>query len=607
MDEIIQKIEKNINTYKYSFQMGDEFISLRDTGNDNEKKQAQWEIDAFNFVISRGGLQPKFQSSGKNGEIITYPSIKRFDNEAYSYFINRLDKSAHPTLVSIYSTILWNSPKKHTKFATKAIEAFISLADFYRDEDLKDLENKNHFGLSVINSIENAFFIALSSKNEKLNSIKRKLIDLIINYPESSSSSFALKINLTELALENKFSKSDLKKCKIEISKMGNNFLKTKQYHRAIDTFQLAGRLCWINENKKCDVWLKKQAKCFEAMSLVKNKQPDMSHLHNCEQAILLYKKLKNIKKIKLLSNRYEKLKSNQVLNKISVPLDDNLGKKIRENNDNLSRKISEKTTPEIISILTFSQFVLPDVKRTKKVADEISSKYVFTHLANMQVFDNRNNTPEKFFDDSSKEKFEHIRQYMLTFELSYADLLHRILYFTIAKNGLFMKEVLEYLDKESWYSKTLNRKTGTDVVKYKWIDVLAPALNDYYIEYRKYVLGRIEPNFVLTIDSLALKIEGIIRDLCRIKKIPTTFFKENGTTIEADLPKLLQIPELIQIIDDDDIFLLKIVLTEKSAYNLRHQVAHSLMVYDNYSIVYANLLFIIILRLGKYQLNKTK
>jgi hypothetical protein len=560
MEEIYKRIEEKIDGYKYPFQIADEFINLRDNGLKTEQERSQWEIDAFNFVISGGKLKEKFQSSDKDGEIIKYPTLERFTPDTYEYFNERLVASSHPLLGSVYATILWNSPVKHTRYALKAIEAFLLLTDYYHNKDLKDGDKKQHYGLYVMSSIENAFYIAKQFKSGLLLDIERKIVELITNYPEISTSAYALRLGLTRLAVEEKFKKSNLKKIKTTISKMGSSYYKNGDYVKALNCFEGVEHICKLLQ-ENYGRWLNKQALCYERMSIARGQQPDMGHLHNCEQAILIYKRTKNTKKIDVLTKRYERLKSNQILNKISVPLDDELGKKVREQNDELSKKISRRKTAEIIGILTFSQFVLPNVQKSKEVADDISSKYVFTHLANTQVFDSRNNTPEKFFQDASKEKFNHIQQYLLTFELSYADLLHRVLYRTIAKNSMFMYEVLDYLNTESWYSKQLNRNVGSDVYKYKWIELIAPALNDYYIEYRKLVLGKIEPNFVLAVDSLTLIIEGIIRDLCRIQKIPTTHFKDDGTTIEADLPRLLQIKKLSEIIDEDDIFLLRVVL----------------------------------------------
>jgi len=47
--------------------------------------------------------------------------------------------------------------------------------------------------------------------------------------------------------------------------------------------------------------------------------------------------------------------------------------------------------------------------------------------------------------------------------------------------------------------------------------------------------------------------------------------------------------------------YFLKFLLVEKAGYNLRHKVAHSLMLFQEYNINYMHLLILAILKLGKY------
>ena len=55
------------------------------------------------------------------------------------------------------------------------------------------------------------------------------------------------------------------------------------------------------------------------------------------------------------------------------------------------------------------------------------------------------------------------------------------------------------------------------------------------------------------------------------------------------------------KLFDQDDLLFFKFLLVEKAGYNLRHKVAHSLMLFQDYNINYMHLLILAILRLGKY------
>ena len=70
---------------------------------------------------------------------------------------------------------------------------------------------------------------------------------------------------------------------------------------------------------------------------------------------------------------------------------------------------------------------------------------------------------------------------------------------------------------------------------------------------------------------------------------------------LEKDIHGLLNEESLSNLFDEDDILFFKFLLVEKAGYNLRHKIAHSLLPYKEYSIEYLHLLFMSILKLGKY------
>lgn len=164
---------------------------------------------------------------------------------------------------------------------------------------------------------------------------------------------------------------------------------------------------------------------------------------------------------------------------------------------------------------------------------------------------------------------------------------------------------LLEFLKKYSWYGKTIEKKIQNQNVKHNWLSLIAPSLLEYFNQMGYFLSSGKYPNLILCIDSLVLKIEGLIRDLCTYSGI-TTFYQttdKQGREIylEKDLNALLHDEKMIKLIGEDDLLLFKFVLVEKAGYNLRHKVAHSLMYSGEYQINYANLLFLMLLRLGKF------
>jgi hypothetical protein len=71
----------------------------------------------------------------------------------------------------------------------------------------------------------------------------------------------------------------------------------------------------------------------------------------------------------------------------------------------------------------------------------------------------------------------------------------------------------------------------------------------------------------------------------------------------EKDIMRLLTEPGVVEMLGEDDVFYLRYLLTEKGGLNLRNKVAHSLLSYDQYFIGHLMLIFIAILRLGRFKL----
>jgi hypothetical protein len=66
-------------------------------------------------------------------------------------------------------------------------------------------------------------------------------------------------------------------------------------------------------------------------------------------------------------------------------------------------------------------------------------------------------------------------------------------------------------------------------------------------------------------------------------------------------LNALLHVEKLKELFDEDDLLFFRFVLVEKGGYNLRHNIAHSLIIFQQYQIHFMELLLLILLRIGKF------
>ncbi len=110
--------------------------------------------------------------------------------------------------------------------------------------------------------------------------------------------------------------------------------------------------------------------------------------------------------------------------------------------------------------------------------------------------------------------------------------------------------------------------------------------------------------NFILAIDSMTIKFEGALRDFIRLCGGNTTTSKK-GVLVEQVLEELLENHTTKNYFSNKDIELFKYAFTQKGK-NLRNNVAHSFMQFSDYTWEAVMLVFLCILRLGKYTLEET-
>jgi hypothetical protein len=194
--------------------------------------------------------------------------------------------------------------------------------------------------------------------------------------------------------------------------------------------------------------------------------------------------------------------------------------------------------------------------------------------------------------------------------ENQYLPMINLTIIEAIKEKKIAFAELIEFLRKHTWFGKTVVKKIQNQEIAFNWLSLLAPSLLEYFEQINRFLaVGRC--NLILCIDSLILKIEGLLRDLCNYSGI-TTFFQtedKQGRTIyqEKDLNRLLHEEKMKELLDEDDLFLFRFVLVEKVGYNLRHKIAHSLIFYGEYNINYMHLLLLLLLKLGKFDFKRVE
>lgn len=605
LEQAYQELESKSIQEKYTHNLSAIFQNARDTllkdGETDEATKAQYEIDFLNFNINSNKLSFLFSGTNEKGEPVEYPAIKQFTEDTYNFLIDRQKKAKSVILKARYSHILWLSSKKKIEYAKTAIDNYLKLIKIRENQDV-DFPN-DHFGLRVLENIKNAFLLSISVKY-KVEVTKKEVIRLVKKYSDKSSSANAIRFQLIGLMLEQKliFKEADFKGIVKVCEQMISKSYPTDKYS-VIDVLNLIIKVekKLKNETAKYE---KRIAEIWEELSYDREDETNLISSDFCKNALKIYKKLKETSKVKELEKRFNELRKNIKLSSFGQEID--MTEMMEE-----FRKYADKLTDNepfvIINSLMTDKGLLPTFEEVEKQAKETGKNSFLSHLANTSILDRNGNTTQYFNDKEEYEYYEILQSYHFSLELTKSNLIREIIFSGIKKGKLNANTFLSFLQQYSWLGKELEMSSnGGKPIPYCWLALIAPALNEYFVNLEFFFRNQTnQPNFILCIDSLSLKIEGMLRDICEFKGITTFELKldKKGRTIsqEKDIHKLLYKPEIADLIDKDDLLFFKFLLIEKAGYNLRHRVAHSLMTFYEYNINLMNLLIMAVLKFGKY------
>lgn len=557
---------------------------------------AQLEIDIQQFFLSDNKLNPTLTGTTNNGEYYEYPSIKEWTDDDFNYLISRQDTTNNPYLKAKYSHILWLSPKKHLKYAYEALNQYVSIIN---------VQNFQVWGNNEINDVwdlkknlTNAFYLAVSThKGVEVDRIKQIIIQIVQNFRFESSNVF-LNINLIQFMLNNSKAFPSITFKGLDDICFEYAMQQTSQYTR-IDILKIADKVA-IRQAKKTFRFKEQIAIAYEELCYLREDETKFVSIKFCLEAINYFKKIKDLTKVQELQSRYKYLKQNMKFARIEQECD--ITDTIKGIKD-ITETILNKSPEDILLTLMYSPNIIPSYDLLYEHASHVENNS-FGH----SIHDDFGHVSAYY---SNKEEIIHFsinQEFTFSLELYSMQIIRDVIIGGVAQNKLTPFSVLNFL-KKTWIGEDITITYKQDIKnKYNWLHAIAPGINDFFSQLVFFNLDhRNIPNFILAIDSLTLKFEGIIRDICELRGVNTFFEIEDGKkrTIvkEKDINALLREDVIKEILSKDDLLLLQFLLIDKSGWNLRNKVAHSLIKSRNeYDIQYILLLFVGILRISKYE-----
>lgn len=556
-------------------------------------QKIQFEVDISNVMITENTLNPKMSGTDEESNPIEYPPFRRWNEKAYDYIRNRLTSTKNKYLRIRYAMLLWHSPYKHQDYANIAIENYIALFQEI-GEVIKNSNDRN-----TREKFESIFYnlipLALSINHSELPIIKEQFIELILNINTEGKNKFLVTSMIyTMLDYPKLFKQNDLVKVKPVLSII---YKKLISEHDKIRLCELAIKLEQKTGGKK-EEWLRTIGENYETLSFQREDDTKLAAFSFCQDALAVFKELKDEIKIKELSERYDYLKKNMKLGSFSKKIDVT---EIVNHHIAKADEITDSSTDEIFRFISNSPDIIPSYKYLKEYAVEKLTDGGLEQIVTKSVIDSSGHISETF--NSDEEKIKSIMMDLAGFKIKFDIdiLIQEICYHGIKKSKITLSSFQDYLQNESWLGIALSRtiKQG-EKEDYNWMELILPSFENYLSLMQKLIEKSDVPYFILAIDSLTLKIEGIIRDICQRLGIRTS---KTGQKVigEKDVNILLHEPELIEFLSEDDLFFLKYLLIEKAGKNLRNKIAHTLLIHkENYHIGLIHLVLIAIFKLGK-------
>lgn len=602
INEILESIDtlEFASNSKIQLSILEELIALRkrfiDSNSKDERIKCQVEIDLINLYIIRGEMNPLSQQVKGDGQLFKYPNINLFSEEDLDYIVLRFQETKSPILKARYGYVLWHSKRKHFQYVKLAAESYFQIAEII-SKHLSDDETVRDVGEMFMNSIENAAVLSFNVKG--LNTLSDKIKDFIKDIVQDFSTTERAWISLTLINFM-------LTRKKI-FKRESFNGLDQKIYQFAQSETDIS-KIQILEHGKKVNLKLGRQnldwedeiAECYEQLSCDREDENNIVSSHFAKKAIIYYEKSKNQEKVEELLKKYKKLKERTKLSKYSfeVNLTD-----VVEIADEYSDMVVKKSPMEILSLLTNNTNILPKYDECKRKVDEDKRKNPAHYLFTTMNLDGNGHVSEENYTEE-----EHIKHSILHFfneELlyKYSILIEMIISKSVIKGKLSTEFLIAFLEKYSWLGKNITRKIkGNEDEVYNWLPLVIPAINEYFGQIQLHHINSrnlIYP--ILSIDSLTLKIEGILRDMVNLGG-GISFYNKDGIIREKDINALLHDEIITNLLSKDDLFSFKFLLVEKSTINLRNRVAHSLMRHvSQYSAPHMNFLIISILKLAKY------
>nr|NQU92680.1 DUF4209 domain-containing protein [Bacteroidota bacterium] len=550
-----------------------------------------------------------------------WPDVTKYTQQDFEYFEKRYNECKNIFAKTEYGIMVYFGEKtitsRHNNFKRQLCNELFQLSKDYLNKATKD-EKMDHYVIHFFHSLRLAFGVAEKSKLEpELTNIIRYIFNTHQDWDTTKDGTLRILLDLSGL-LSDYFSLSNKL---IDFQKViDKNLDGAREFEKAYvwGAIYAIDRNIAIEQKRKKPVTelLTYKAKLYEKLANDAESKGNLACVGFAENALRIYKQVKRSDDIERLETYYSDLRGKFRLSEIKQELP-------KKHTDIISERIL-KAVNDNDERGIIHQFILSPwydtIQNIRKHAIELSNKTVFLSMMPTSIMDKFGNTVDVFHTDEEKEKFNFWNTYSFNFQIG-TQTMQSFFLEAYKASKLNYASVVSYLE-DTWFNEVIVRSYHGQAVNVKPIDTLKPGLKRVFEELDKFFAdNNYQCDFVTIIDSLTLKVEGLLRYFCEkvgiatFRSRPKRHKSSDNIVIEKLLDDLLADitheppikPDQKTNFDEEDRILIKYVLVEKAGLNLRNTIAHSLMDIYEYSFELLVILFCIIIKLSKYKFIEMK
>lgn len=562
---------------------------------EDEKLKVELEQMICSFLFQENEAKPRFTwTDPEDGIQRSYPHINVI-KESHIKLIEDVFKTTKSYLYKATSGhLLYILGNRHNDHASVIYENYFQhVSKLFSWVLLPDVKRNVLLSLAL-EGIQHLLFFSSKAGREK--DLKEFLKKILVN-----DDYFGIRYNLIAILLETKkfFDINEFKALIPSVIFDANQLENDSQKIRVLGIGQRIDSKCRMNSYD----WFYQIAKVQEFMAI---EQGGVGGMDLISSALKAYEKSGTEEDINRANKIYEEFKKSDFLKHSKNEIDiTSVVKQV----DELLKDLDEYSLSDFITYIALSKDLVPDtIGWEEAVQQVVEYSPIRLHSTNI-IYDRNGNIAERYIGPKNSVELIKKETFSTSLRFSLEVVISKILPKLYSPDKWKFEDVITELSK-GWYGQNVTSyiRPGEEI-NFQIIELILPGLRHYYEELSKCAsIKDYQPDYTLTVDSLAVKLEALLRIFCSAIGIRTTYIKldEYNKEIvrEKDINTLLREEKLGEVLQEPMLQMLKTILIERVGLNLRNRVAHGFLMPIEYKgLNLANCLIFLIIRLSIWKL----